>query len=278
MSWVFVNNNYFEESVSVLGVGDLSIQRGYAVFDFFRTSNNQPLFLDDYLDRFYYSAKELFIDIPLSRDQIKEVVFNLIDKNNIPQSGIRLTATGGYSPDSYSPVKGNLIIQQQAISLPSEEKFNNGIKIVTHQYMRDFPSAKSTNYLMGIWMQQQLVAKQIDDVLYYSDGMITEFPRANVFIVTESGKLLTPANNILKGITRKQLLRFASDILPVEVRDVTLDELRNAAEVFMTSTTRRVLPVVEIDGRQIGDGKAGRFSAFLNERFKAEEVAYLCQQ
>lgn len=81
MSWVFVNDNYFEENDSVLGVGDLSIQRGYAVFDYFRTRENKPLFLDDYLNRFFNSAKELFIDIPCTPDQIKEVIYKLIDLN-----------------------------------------------------------------------------------------------------------------------------------------------------------------------------------------------------
>ncbi|HOZ84592.1 MAG TPA: aminotransferase class IV [Niabella sp.] len=275
MSWVFVNDNYFEENDSVLGVGDLSIQRGYAVFDYFRTRENKPLFLDDYLNRFFNSAKELFIDIPCTPDQIKEVIYKLIDLNNIPQSGFRLTATGGYAPDNYLPVKGNLIIQQQAITLPTKEKFEQGIRIITHPYTRDFPTAKSTNYLMGIWMQQQLVKKQIDDLLYYSDGIISEFPRANVFIISQTGELITPSNNVLEGITRKQILTFASDFLPVSTRDITIDELKKAAEVFMTSTTRRILPVVEIDGKKIGEGRAGTLSTRLLNRFLSFEQEYL---
>jgi len=128
---------------------------------------------------------------------------------------------------------------------------------------------------MGIWMQQQLVKKQIDDLLYYSDGIISEFPRANVFIISQTGELITPSNNVLEGITRKQILTFASDFLPVSTRDITIDELKKAAEVFMTSTTRRILPVVEIDGKKIGEGRAGTLSTRLLNRFLSFEQEYL---
>lgn len=267
MKWVFVNNRFFEEDKATLLTGDLAIQRGYAAFDYFRTRNNKPLFLDDYLDRFFNSAKEMFITIPLDRDSVKASILQLMEMNNMPESGIRMIATGGYASDSYTPVTGNFIIQQEPITMVSKEKFESGIKIITHEYMRDLPGIKSINYLMGIWLQQQVKAKQLDDVLYFNQAVITEFPRANVFIITKDGQLATPSNNVLAGITRKRILEFAPDILPVITRDIFVDELKNAAEVFMTSTTRRIQPVVEIDGNTIGTGKAGPIATLLNTKF-----------
>ncbi|MGN6212698.1 aminotransferase class IV [Parafilimonas sp.] len=271
MRWVFINNDFFEEDKAAIQISDLSLQRGYGVFDFFRTGNNKPLFLEDYLDRFYHSAKAMFITVPLEREQLKEIIFKLIEKNNLPESGIRITATGGYSPDGYSPVEGNIIIQQQPLKLPPKEKYESGIKIITHEYLRDLPSVKSINYLMGVWLQKEVKEKQADDVLYYKHEVISEFPRSNIFIINNNGELLTPANNILAGITRKKVLELAKDIMPVTVRDITLTELKNAAEVFTTSTTKRLLPIVEIDGEKVGDGKPGNVTAALYDLFMKME-------
>lgn len=274
MSWTFVTTGFFEENEAVLKTGDLALQRGYAAFDYFRTKNNHPLFLDAYLDRFFNSASAMFIDIPFSKEAIADRVRELIEKNNIPESGVRLIATGGYSPDSYTPVTANLVIQQQPITLPDAEKFEKGVKVMTHEYQRDLPGVKSINYLMGVWLQKQLQEQNLDDVLYYQNNIVTEFPRANVFIVTKEGKLATPAENVLHGITRKNILEFAGEILPVEVRPISVTELKDAAEVFMTSTTKRLLPVVEIDGGKIGDGKAGPITSRLYNRFlKLEEAS-----
>ena len=278
MKWIFINNDFVEEDKAVLQAGDMAVQRGYGVFDFFRTRNNKPLFLDDYLDRFFNSAKEMFIIIPLSREDLKENIYRLMAMNNMPESGIRITATGGYSADSYSVAEGNIIIQQQPLIQPSEEKFLNGVKIITYPYTRDLPHIKSINYLMGVWLQKQLKEKQLDDVLYFQNNIITEFPRSNVFIVTQDRELVTPAHNVLAGITRKKILQLAPDIILTSTRDVLTDELKNATEVFMASTTRRILPVTEIDGEKVGDGKPGSITTRLYKRLLELEESYLLHE
>ncbi|MFT4016733.1 MAG: aminotransferase class IV [Agriterribacter sp.] len=271
MSWIYINDHFLEEDKAAVNVNDLAVQRGYGVFDFFRTRDNKPLFLDDYLDRFFNSAKTLFISLPVNREQLKNVIYALIGKNNIPESGIRITATGGYSPDGYTPAQGNLIIQQQPLIPVSEEKKEHGIKIITHEYMRDLPAVKSINYVMGVWLQKQVKEKQADDVLYVKNNLITEFPRSNIFMVNSGGKLLTPANNVLAGITRKKVLALAPEILSAATADISLHELKNAAEVFMTSTTKRILPVVEMDGIKIGDGRPGAITKALYKLFTQME-------
>lgn len=278
MNWIFINNDFVEENKAVLQVGDMAVQRGYGVFDFFRIRNNKPLFIEDYLNRFFNSAKEMFIPIPFSRQELKENIYRLIAMNNMPESGIRITATGGYSADSYSVAEGNIIIQQQPLMNPPKEKFLNGVKIITYQYMRDLPQVKSINYLMGVWLQKQLKEKQLDDVLYFQNNIITEFPRSNIFIVTQDGELVTPAHNVLAGITRKKILQLSPNIISTSMRDVSVDELKNAAEVFMTSTTKRILPVTEIDGEKVGNGKPGNITTQLYKHFLKLEESYLLHE
>lgn len=124
---------------------------------------------------------------------------------------------------------------------------------------------------MPVWLQPLLIEQQADDILYFNKESITEFPRSNVFIVTADNKLITPAQNILHGITRKKIVSLAAGMIPVEERDITVDELMNASEVFTTSTTKKVLPVMKINSKLINDGNPGNITAALYEKFLALE-------
>lgn len=196
----------------------------------------------------------------------------------MPTSGIRMIMTGGYSPDSYEPAAPNLVIIQQPLILPSQEKFLHGIHVVTHEYQRDLPTVKSINYLMGIWLQKKVKAAGADDVLYHQRGMVTELPRANIFFVTKEGVLVTNEAGILHGITRKYILQVASQKLPVMVRAFTCNELLAAREVFLSSTTKRILPIAKIDGQQIGTGKPGKITTDLYQELLAYESGVVQQQ
>lgn len=263
----YINGVYLEEEQAVLKVHDLAIQRGYAAFDYFRTVNHRALFLDDYLDRFLQSAASLHLRPEISREELKEIILVLLEKNQVSESGIRLIFTGGYSPDAYTPVAPNLIITQQALQLPTAETFSMGIKVIDYEYQRDLPHIKSTNYLMGIWLQEEMRRQGAADVIYHRQGMVTEFPRANLFMVSADGRLVTPARHILQGITRMKILQMAKMKYPVEIRDVSLTELQTASEIFMTSTTKRILPVSQLNRLRIGTGRAGPVASWLNNQF-----------
>jgi D-alanine transaminase/branched-chain amino acid aminotransferase len=268
----YINHQFIEEEKATLHVSDLAIQRGFGIFDFFRTRNFVPLFLEDYLDRFFYSAASLRLQPTHTREELTAIIYELIKRNNEPTSGIKMILTGGYSSDGYEPaVSPNLIILQQKLQESAADRFASGIKVITHEHQRELPAVKSINYLMGVWLQQKVKEQQAVDVLYYKNGIVSEFPRSNVFMITHDGKIVTPAENILHGITRKQLLQLAAKKYTVEVRTVTIDEIKTAAEVFMTSTTKRLLPIYQIDEAIIGSGKAGPITTLLKADFIAME-------
>ena len=274
----FLNNEFIEEEKATLQVSDLSIQRGYAAFDFFRTKNYIPLFLDDYLDRFFNSISLLHLQAMHTREQLKAIIYQLIQKNKLAESGIRMTLTGGYSPDSYELAQPNLIVTQQKIQLTAPEKFMAGLKIITHEYQRDLPEAKSINYLVGVWLQQKVKERNAADVLYHQQGFVSELPRSNIFIVTHDKKIITPSVNILHGITRLKVLELAAGKYKVETRTLYIDEIKEAAEVFITSTTKRLLPVSQVDDTVIGNGKAGSITTLLNQDFVKMEDAFISSQ
>lgn len=259
----FVNSEFVPLETASLHVSDLAIQRGYGVFDFFRLQEHVPLYLNDYLDRFYRSAEILGLQCSLSRAELQSVIYELIEKNNLSEAGVKLILTGGYSPDAYIPVKGNLVITQHPLVLPTVEQVERGIKVITHEYRRDLPEVKSINYIMGVWLQKKVQNQSASDVLYYRDGKISEFPRSNFFLVTKEGTLVTADKHILHGITRMKVLQLAKSICKVEERDISLADLRNAQEAFLTSTTKRILPVVQVDDFTIADGKPGSITRAL---------------
>jgi branched-chain amino acid aminotransferase len=271
----YVNGQFLPEDQATLQVGDLSIQRGYAIFDYFRTVDNIPLFLDDYIDRFFGSAALMRLEpLPL-KSELRAIIYSLIQKNKLGESGIKIILTGGYSPESYEPVSPNLVLLQQPLVTPSADRFRQGIKVISHEYRRELSSVKSINYLMGVWLQDKVRAADAQDVLYYRDGEVSEFPRANVFMVAKDGKVITPSDHILGGITRKKLLEIAALKFEVEVRPVHIEEIKTAAEVFMTSTTKRLLPVTRIDETVIGHGRAGDITTQLLADFLQLEESYL---
>ena len=272
MGLAFVNDRFIDEDKATIGIKDLAVRRGFGIFDFFRNAGLKPLFIDRHLDRFYASANRIGLKVPVNQDRLKEICTELIKKNNLPDSGVRLILTGGYSPNGYTPADPNLIITNEPLKLVDEETRNKGVSVISHDYQREFPEVKTINYFTGIMLQKKAEASGAFDVLYHFKGDVLEFTRSNIFAVLNNGTIVTPKNDILLGITRGSVIKLASDKYKVEERNVTMAELLEASEVFMTGTTKRVLPVIKIDDRVIGSGIPGEVSKDLYKLFYEFEM------
>jgi D-alanine transaminase/branched-chain amino acid aminotransferase len=173
--------------------------------------------------------------------------------------------TGGYSPDGYEIATSNLIITQHSLTMPGQAVREKGVKIITHEYVRDIPHVKTINYTMGIWLQSKVKEQQAYDVLYHMNGQVSEFPRCNLFIVLHDGTVITPAERVLHGITRKNILSLSNKEVIVQEGKVTVTDVLNAREVFLTSTTKRIVPIIQVDDKVIGRGKPGIITLTLLE-------------
>lgn len=267
----FINDRFIKLEEAHLHISDLSIQRGYAAFDFLRTLDFKPLFIDDYLERFFRSIELLQLNTHFKKQQVKDIIDQLTRENNLPVSGIRMMMTGGYSPGGYEPATPNLVITQQPLLVPPTDYLKPGIKVISYEYQRDLPGIKSINYLMGVWLQQKVNEENASDVLYYKNNLVTEFPRSNIFIVSKHGELITNDKNILEGITRKKVLELAANNFAVGVKDISMDDVKTASEVFMTSTTKRILPVIQVDETLINHGQVGQITKALHTAFLSFE-------
>ena len=252
--FVFVNNQLVPTEDAKLSVTDLAIQRGYGIFDFLVVVNGRPIFLEDHLNRFYQSAAAMHLPVALDRTALIDTINDLMHKNQIPNSGIRITLTGGDSPDGYSIGVPNIIITQNPFQYTYTSPLK-GIRLITHEHQRQLPHIKTIDYAKAIYLQPTIKAAGADDVLYHNNGMITECPRSNFFIVNQQQEVITPDKQILAGVTRAKLLLNTQFV--VKEGPINLETLANAEEAFVSSSTKNVLPVIAIDGKPVGNGVPG---------------------
>ena len=261
--YVSINNTLVPASQAVLGINDLSIQRGYGIFDFFKIIGGKPIFIEDHLDRFYQSAAAMYLTV-MDRQALKHAIGELMEANDLPNSAIKIILTGGYAEDGYTMAHPNLLITQSYFTMQNPADIK-GLKLVTYAHQRQLPSIKTIDYLQAIRLRPFMNEQGADDVLYYNAGSICECPRANFFIVT-GNEIVTAKNNILGGIIRSKVLKLDIENYTIIERDLPLSELATAKEAFITSSTKNAYPVIGINGLPVGDGTPGRVTALINER------------
>lgn len=249
-------------------VSDLSIHRAYAVFDFMQNIEGKIPFMDDYLQRFYNSAEQLHLTVPLQAEEIKQIIYHLVKENHFALAGIKLMLTGGYSPDAFTPGQPNFMILHQPFTRPDEKLYQEGAVLISHNYKREIPEAKTIDYIAGISVLDKIISAQAADVLFVNGNTIYECSRCNIFIVKDN-TIITPASDILPGITRKYVIHTAKQFYPLTERHISFTELIEADECFITSTTKGILPVIKIDNTLIGNGIPGQITKHLRINFSS---------
>lgn len=264
-NYCYFNGDILSEEEIRFQINDLGILRGYSVFDLLRTYNFTPFRLDDYLIRFENSVKSFDMHLPIDKELIKEKIEELLfwraDKSK--EMAIRLLMTGGYSENGFkAPENPNFLIRIEDLH-PSPAKFyEEGVKIITHEYQRELPEIKTTNYSRALVINKAMLVQKAVDALYHLDGNISECTRNNFFIF-KGNTLVTPKNNILRGITRKTVLELAKSRFEVEERDIYLEELKEATEAFKTGSNTSIMPIIQIDELKINKKIVGTNTQIL---------------
>lgn len=269
----YYNGKWVKDKDLTVSVFDLSVLRGFGVFDFFRTWNRKLLSLADNIARFYKSAKVLGLKVPISPSELEKVIHQGLKKNSVGDINVRLILTGGVSVDHITPGPPSLIILFSKSSLLPEHYYKKGVKVITQPTPRSFAEAKSLNYLAAVRAIQE--TRKVGGVeAIYVDPLTTRRRRlyegttSNFFAVT-GNKLVTPNSDVLYGITRKIVIELAHELsISVVERDVFASEISKFSEAFLTASNKGVLPVVRIDKHVIGNGKPGPITARLEAAFR----------
>ena len=262
----YFNGKIFPIETALYQTNDLGILRGYGLFDYFRTYNGIPFRWNDYWQRFENSARLLRLPLPLNQQEASRILADLFTESQQADVAFRFVLTGGYAADSMTVVSPNLLIRTEPLSSDNLAAKVKGIKVLPYEYVRDLPEVKSTNYIHLILMADEMRRQQASDLLYYKNSEVSELTRSNIFIV-KGNTLTTPGKNILHGITRRVILELAAPHFDIQVRRVLLEELLQADEVFTTSSTKGVMPIIQVGSQMISTGEAGSHTLYLQSLF-----------
>jgi branched-chain amino acid aminotransferase len=267
-AWWYIDGRWVHPREASISINDVAVLRGYSAFEALRTYNRRPFHLDEHLTRLYRSAELIELDIPWSRDQITAIVQEIIARNAYKHASIRLLVTGGETEDSILPVgKPTLAVLISPLGERDMERFAQGYKLITTSLQRIAPEAKTTSYLAAIRALKEAKRRHAADALFVNEqGHVLEATRSNFFIF-RGDTLVTPRAGVLIGITRNVVLELARGRFPIEERPILREELPQADEAFITSSSREIVPVVQIDDLVIGDGNPGQRTIELEQRF-----------
>lgn len=265
---IYLNGKFVDKEDAKISVFDHGYLYGDGVFEGIREYNGTVFRLDEHLDRLYGGAKAVMLDIPLTKEEMKEALCETLRQNNLKDSYIRLVVSRGEGDLGLDPrkcSKPTVVIIASSIQLYSKELYDNGMKAMTTYMRRNSPASldpqiKSLNYLNNILAKIEANRCGYAEAIFLNEnGYVAECTGDNIFIAA-GGALITPPVTIaaLGGITRKTSIEIAQKLgIKVEEKQFTLYNLYSADECFLTGTAAEAIPVVEIDGRVIGTGKPG---------------------
>lgn len=267
MSLAYLNGAFMPYAECRLHVSDLQLQRGYGIFDFFRVRKGEIPYLEDYTGRLFSSMRFSGMEQPFSKAEFHGIIGELKRKNEQDFDGVqhafKVLVTGGFSGDLAS-VSGppNVLILQVPWTPPPPSLKEEGLRLVTDRFQRPNPQVKSMYYFNSLRLARRMKEEGALEVLYHTD-LFSECSRSSVFFV-KGGEVFSTRRHILEGITRRQLMRRFPEI---GERDVPSDELFGMDELFITSTSMDVAPVVAVDGKAIGKGLPGKVTREIQQAF-----------
>ena len=274
---IYVGGELLPRDDAKVSVFDSVVQGGDAVWEGIRVYNGRIFQLDAHLDRLFDSAHAMaFTDVP-SREEVKEALFKTLEANGMrDETHIRLTLTRGKKTTSGMDPRLNkfgptlIIVAEWKKPVYAE----TGIRLITSSVRRNTPLCLDSkihhnNLINNILAKIQANFAGVDDaVMLDVNGFVSETNATNIFIV-KRGTLLTPhADSCLPGITRHKVLRMAAGLgIEAAERNISITEVHTADEVFTTGTMGELSPVLEVDGRLIGDGTVGPVTTRLRDHY-----------
>ena len=278
MSKVYINGTLYDKEDAKVSVYDHGLLYGDGVFEGMRSYAGKVFRLDEHIRRLYDSARAIWLEIPITPDQMATAINDTLAANNLVDGYIRLVVTRGAGTLGLDPnrtANPQVIIIVDKISLYPAEYYEQGLEIVTASTIRNHPAAlnpriKSLNYLNNILAKiEGLKAGCVEALMLNIKGEVAECTGDNIFIVRD-GVLYTPSYDagILGGITRDAVIDLARESGRNVVEcPLTRHDIYVADECFLTGTAAEVVPVVKIDNRAIGTGTPGPITRDLKERF-----------
>ncbi|MCE5335213.1 MAG: aminotransferase class IV [Desulfobacteraceae bacterium] len=273
-----------DPALMMVPVDDHMVHRGDGVFEAFKCTRWNIYSLDRHLDRMQASLDGSQLSLPVSREGLIDIIRRTIRAGNCGDCLVRLLISrgpGSFSANPYDSIASQIYVVAFAYNGPPPSRYEKGVKLVTSRVplkSEFFATVKNCNYLPNVLMVKEALDSGADfSVSIDERGFLAETATENVGIVTKNGEFLVPRFlRTLRGITVSRALQFAeqmegSDLKSVVQADITREQALDATEVFVFGTSFDIFPVVEYDGRKIGDGAPGPIFKKLLQRFREDE-------
>ncbi len=276
---IYIDGKYYDKDDAKISVFDHGLLYGDGVFEGIRVYNGKIFKLKEHVKRLYESAKAIMLEITVSQDEMEKLLLDAVRVNEKKDGYIRLIITrgdGNLGMDPFSCPKSRIIIIVGDIQLYPAELYEKGIGVITSTFRR-IPQQcldtriKSLNYLNNILAKIEARKQSyFESIMLNIQGYVTECTGDNLFIV-KNGMLATPSKSTgaLEGITRNTVIEIAGSAgLRVDEANLTLFDLYNADECFLTGSGAEIIPVTNIDARIIGSGKPGEITLKIIREFR----------
>jgi len=276
--YAYVDGKYVPKEEASISIYDHGFLYGDGVYEAIRAYDGSVFKLREHIDRLYESAHSIKIDIPLSKEEMSRLVVEVLRKNQLMNSYIRIVISRGRGRMGVDPrncTKPTIVIMVE----PREPLFGENVKGIsaimcslrrTPSWSLD-PRIKTLNYLNNIMAKIEAIEAGVEEaIMLNEEGYVAETSTENIFVV-KNGTVSTPhpSQGVLRGITRDAVIAVTKSLgYSVEERALTVHELYNADEVFVTGTAAELVPIVNISGRKIGEGKPGPIFSRILGSFK----------
>ncbi len=277
---VYVNGEYLPETEAKISIFDRGFLMADGVYEVTSVLGGKLIDFDGHAARLARSLSELDMKQSVIHEELLEIHRELVKRNEITDGLVYLQITRGapgdrdfvFPPEDTEPTI--VLFTQNKPGLAESPQAKTGIKVISIEDLRWHRRDIKTVQLLYPSMGKMMAKKAgCDDAWMVEDGFVTEGTSNNTYIVTKDGTIVTRqlSNDILHGITRAAVLRFAKEAqVKVEERPFTIEEAQNAAEAFITSASAFVMPVVEIDGQPVGTGAVGTIAPRIREIYLEE--------
>ena len=278
--WVYLNDRFVPQEEAVVSVFDHGFLYGDGVYETLRAYRGRVFQLAEHLARLDRSASHIQLRLPVGPERLADLLRESLRRNQLQEAYLRITLSRGAGEIGLDPAlckSPTLVIIAKPFQPYPESIYTSGVAVIIAKTRRNLPEAlspqvKSLNFLNNILAKMEAKTAGAHEALMLNHrGELTEGTTSNVFTV-RGGRLLTPSveSGILDGITRGLVLQLAAELgIPSEETRVTIEDLTRAEECFLTNTTQEVLPVTQVDGRMIGNGRPGEITRRLHASFRA---------
>lgn len=282
-----IDGEYVPLAEARIPILDRGFVRSDATYDVAHVWNGRFFRLDDHIERFFASMQALRLSLPMTRGDVRDIMLEMVRRSGLGDAYVQITCTRGVpkrgTRDPRECVNRFYGFAQPFVWIADDDQRRMGLRMIVSKVRRIPAESLDPRIKNFHWLDLTTGIFEAYDrdatipVLVDGDGGLTEGPGFNIFVVRD-GKLSTPKSGVFEGMTRRTIIEFCAELgLECALRQLPVDEIDDADEIFVTSTAGGVMPVTVVDGNPVGDGMPGQITRRLNELYwRRHEEGWKC--